>query len=590
MRTEEVREGWRVSGRITGAGREDAGQEIALPFYLEEMERACGREGLFLRQWTLSRLVAPPQEPPHSHAERTLLTLEGVYGEGQLLIEGSPAQPLSPRMEVDLSEALRQGECLVQLCFAPHFPMLLPGEHGQELPVETALYAARIRSVYLLRIMDVGTERGDAEIRLHAYGAGKVRVCLRLLREEALLWSENFTVRICVGEQTIRRRIPGGEDFSGAVLQVRIDMGGEGCDERTVPFVQKRGLGKAYAHFRALPGEAMLRQVRAAGFDGIMLYPYAHEGIRAACAGLGLELREVDRRIPLRPLLRQDRCAASADAEECLCAPLRDESEGQQCLQAQKLQEAMLCARSAGLPVHVLAWGRQADAQDGLFDAQGEPRQALYAAKGALGRVAVWGRPACRMASPCAEFRASIHLLCADAEEQPAVIRAQLCLWNGAEVVSRSFAVRTGKHAMQAGELCAQLPWACTDGLVLRLQCWTGGRLVAQSHAYVPCTGERGRAKPFPSAEVLVEEDGALCNVSQSVAMGVTVHSGEKTLLKFGALLPGERIELAQGQQIVVKYGNPVKKDGALHAAQRILRGVLSHYDAAAADPQAGSR
>ena len=39
MRTEEVMEGWRLSGRIPGAGQEDAAQEdIRLPFALEHFE------------------------------------------------------------------------------------------------------------------------------------------------------------------------------------------------------------------------------------------------------------------------------------------------------------------------------------------------------------------------------------------------------------------------------------------------------------------------------------------------------------------------------------------------------------------------
>ena len=56
MRTEEAMEGWRLSGRIPGAGQEDAAQEdIRLPFALEHFENLASREGMFLRAWELSR-------------------------------------------------------------------------------------------------------------------------------------------------------------------------------------------------------------------------------------------------------------------------------------------------------------------------------------------------------------------------------------------------------------------------------------------------------------------------------------------------------------------------------------------------------
>ena len=90
MRTEEAMEGWRLSGRIPGAGQEDAAQEdIRLPFALEHFENLASREGMFLRAWELSREISRPQDPPHSRAERVLLTLDGVCGQGVLYLNAN---------------------------------------------------------------------------------------------------------------------------------------------------------------------------------------------------------------------------------------------------------------------------------------------------------------------------------------------------------------------------------------------------------------------------------------------------------------------------------------------------------------------
>lgn len=593
MRTENIGAGWRVSGRLPGAGHAESGREVQLPFELRHLEPFCGNEGAYLRIWTLSRLVDAPMEPPHSHAERILLTLEGVYGQGELLVEGCDPQPLLPGMEVDLSCALRGGACYVQLRFDPHFPVLLPGEYGSAPPVDTALFAARVRSVYLLRIVDVNTESGDVQLRLFAYGAGKVSVRLQLMREDALLWSERFTVHVCVGEQTLLRKVPNAREFCGAQLLVHIDMGGEGCDQCTVPFAPHSEDCRAVAHFYAIPTDAMLQSVRHAGFDAVALRSYAHQGVRAACAREGLDLYPFDPNLPVRTLLRPDHSSQPMEQDMRLLASIHDESPLQQFLQAQHLEEAVLCARAAGRRVHVQALGRQADAQFGLFDAQGRPRQALYAMRGALGRLAVRAKLSCRMVQPGAAFSAEIELICAQASEQSAVVRAQLYLWDGTEVASRSFVVRRKTPSVRAGEMRALMPFTCTQGAVLRLQCWADGHLAAQNHIYIPSPDARGRAKPFSAAEVVVqrqEGEKALHNISHCTAAGVTVCCGEKELLKFGALLPGERLVLAPDQQIVVQYGNPVKKDGAPYAAQRILRGVFPNNDAADADPQTGDR
>lgn len=585
MRTEDLRDNWVLTGAITGAAQPDVRGECALPFALRDWASVCGRDGLFLRAWELRRTVARPKEPAHSRAERTLLTLEGVCGEGELMLDGRVVCPLAPHVEVEVSEALRQGEALLTLRFAPHIPRLLPGEHGRELPVETGLFAARMRNVYLLRIERVEAVPEGVRIGLHAYGAGKVRLCLRLVRGEQLIWSENVETRVCVGRQELLRPMPdvGAE---GAVLRVRVDMGGEGCDACEVPYLRPGKAMRSVAHLRAAADEEQLRWLKMAGFDGVVLHGTAHEGLRKACAEAGLLLEQAGTEIALHPLLRPGAEQKAAGEGQCICAPLTDEAG--QLAHAEKLREATLRTRIAGRQVHVLALGRQRDAQDGLFDGAGKPRQALYALKDALGRIAMCALTERVVYYPFAQFCARILLLCDVPDGEAAVVRAQLTLWDGTEVVSRSFAVCADRQAVEAGELRAQLPWARLEGLVLRLQCWKGGRLAAQSHAWYPCAGENGGVQAYPRAELMIRQtEGAraLCNVCGQAAVGVTVLQEGKPLLSWGALLPGERVELAPEGEIVVKYGNPIRKGGATDAEQRILRGVFPDHDGSTADP-----
>ena len=324
MRTEELTAGWLAQGRVPGAGVCDVRREVALPFLLADLCGACGREGLFLRDWELSREVARPAEPPRSHAERVLLTLDGVLGAGELFIGGKARGRLRPHMEVDLSEDLRGGPCRVALRFAPHLPRLYPGERGRELPVESKLLSARVRSVYRLRIEGVEVRGNLARVRLFAYGAGRVRLCLRLLAGEELLFSENVEVPVQVGSQVVERPVD-RKGHAFAVLRVRADLAGEGCDEAE-GFCGPEGEAHAFAHFFARPDGAMLQAARRAGFDAAALHVYPDEALRRACAQAGLIA--VPQRAAVRrcTLLRADDGGEGAHAGDCLCAPLLREA------------------------------------------------------------------------------------------------------------------------------------------------------------------------------------------------------------------------------------------------------------------------
>ncbi len=592
MRKESVMEDWRVAGRITGAGRADVVQEVNLPFCLADLSAACGRDGLFLRGWELSRVIERPKEPPHSHAERTLLQLDGVVGVGTLLVDGMEKCALAPRMEVDMSEEMRAGSCHVTLRFPPRLPTLFPGEHGADLPVETAVRSAQVRNVYLLRIEEIALERDTVRVRVYAYGAGKVRVCFRLTEGEGLLWSENLTTYVRVGAQVIERVFVPSKECRCAQMRVTIDMGGEGCDEAVALYVCLKENPRAFAHFRALPAPEMLQGVKQAGFDGIVLHGAAPVELMSACGRMGLHLRCAPPALDMRVLLRQG-AEEEVKEGECLCAPVLADGEREAFLQAQKLCRAAAILRAEGRLIHLLAWGRQMDAQDGLFDGEGKPRTALYALRNVLGRVSVFTRGDRKLYYPYAEFAADVILCAKEADGGAAEVRAQLFLWNGTEVASRSFTASLHSAAQEVGVLRAQLPWECRDGLVLRLQCWRGGILVAQNHAYYACVDENGEKRPFPLADVTEGIEGGtrvLYNASHAVAAGVTVLCGGKALLRHGALLPLERIELAWKGEVVVKYGNPIEKGGAAVVSQRILRGVFPHSDTAPADSQAGNQ
>lgn len=559
MRTEELTAGWLAQGRVPGAGVCDVRREVALPFLLADLRGACGREGLFLRAWELSREVARPAEPPRSHAERVLLTLDGVLGAGELFIGGKARGRLRPHMEVDLSEDLRGGPCRVALRFAPHLPRLYPGERGRELPVESKLLSARVRSVYRLRIEGVEVRGNLARVRLFAYGAGRVRLCLRLLAGEELLFSENVEVPVQVGSQVVERPVD-RKGHAFAVLRVRADLAGEGCDEAE-GFCGPEGEAHAFAHFFARPDEAMLQAARRAGFDAAALHVYPDEALRRACAQAGLIA--VPQRAAVRrcTLLRADDGGEGAHAGDCLCAPLLREGPREEFAQAEKLLRAAGAQRAAGAAVRVQALCRQSDAQDGLFSPAGAPRQALCALRGALGGACIHIAGGRGPLLPGQAFAAELLLLLQPGEEGAAVVRAGLFLLDGTPVAQRSFATGASETVNRLGALRAQLPWDCRGGLLLRAQAWRGGALIAQAHAYYPLRGEDGAAQPFPAARLRVDEAGGVrfvCNDGKTAALGVTVRCGDRAVLRYGALLPLERVEVAKQGPIVVQYGNPI--------------------------------
>lgn len=595
MRKEGIADNWRVAGRINGAVQEDVSKEVALPFALQSMQEDCSREGLFLRTWELARVIQRPDEAVHSHAERTLLTMDGVQGKGQLLIGGQIKCELSPHMEVDMSEEICAGSCLAQLRFEPHFPQLRKGERGRDLPVETAVFSAHVRNIYLLRIENVEINDDVVRVRMYAYGAGKVRICLRLIDGDNLLWSQNITMRVHVGAQVIEQAYELPPECNSALMRVTIDMGGECCDEASARYVRLSGSPQSFAHFHQMPTQAMLAKVKRAGFEGVIAIGfYAHEGLREMCDQLALHLASMPAdamgwRVLLRPGSEQE----VSQQECCLVAPLSSDDAAGECTQAEKMSCAAAALRRAGRAVHVLAYGRQRDAQDGLFDAQGEPRAALYALKNVLGRVAVACSGEQKVYYPYAQFSADVQVFVKNPDNGAAIVKAALYLWSGVEVATRSFTVSLADTAQTAGVFAVQLPWECRDGLVLRMQCWRGNVLVAQSHAYYACTDENGTKKEFPLADVTegVECEGrVLYNASNAVAMGVTVLENGEAILRHGALLPMERVVLAQSGDLVVNYGNPIEKGGADVVSQRILRGVFDNRNAANGHTQAGSR
>lgn len=556
MRSEDLREGWLLQGRVPGAAVSDVRREISLPFALTDLADACGREGLFLRAWELEREIAFPKEPPHSRAERALLTLDGVVGQGRLFVGGRARGPLRPHMELDVSEETRGGPCRLLLRFEPHLPRLYPGERGRELPVETRLQSARLRSVFRLRIEEVRVRGLCAHIVLHAYGAARARLCLRLLQGESLRFSENLEVDLRPGRTEIERFLgEAAADF--ARLRLRVDVGGEGCDEAET-YREPERAPRALAHFFARPQADMLLDVRRAGFDAAALHVFADEALRADCAAAGLLCRPQKRRPPRYTLLRALDGGAQARPGDCLCAPQSREDAGFS--QAEKLLRAAGEMRIKGGEIRVQALTRQSDAPDGLFDASGAPRQALYALRGALGPAALHIGGGRGPLLPGQDFSAPLFLLLETGETGAAVVRAQLFRLDGSLVAERSFASAALEAANALGDFRAALPWDCRGGLLLRLQAWRGGARIAQGHAYYPLRGEDGGALPFPPARLCLETAGGaryLCNAGHTAALGVTVRCGEELPLRYGALLPLERVEVPEKGEVRVYLGNP---------------------------------
>ena len=217
--------------------------------------------------------------------------------------------------------------------------------------------------------------------------------------------------------------------------------------------------------------------------------------------------------------------------------------------------------RAAGAAVRVQALCRQSDAQDGLFSPAGMPRQALCALRGALGGACIHIAGGRGPLLPGQAFAAELLLLLQPGEEGAAEVRAGLFLLDGTPVAQRSFATSASDAVNRLGALRARLPWDCRGGLLMRAQAWRGGALIAQAHAYYPLRGEDGAAQPFPAARLRVDEAGGVrfvCNDGKTAALGVTVCCGDRAVLRYGALLPLERVEVAKQGPIVVQYGNPI--------------------------------
>jgi len=69
------------------------------------------------------------------------------------------------------------------------------------------------------------------------------------------------------------------------------------------------------------------------------------------------------------------------------------------------------------------------------------------------------------------------------------------------------------------------------------------------------------KAEPGQFIILRVDEAGGVrfvCNDGKTAALGVTVRCGDRAVLRYGALLPLERVEVAKQGPIVVQYGNPI--------------------------------
>lgn len=585
MRKMELQDGFCLTGKIPGAANPDIVTEVSLPFELQKVQELCGQEGLFLRSWELHALLTRPEEPVHSRAERTLLTLDGVYGAGEVCVGESMRLPLAPHMVLDVTEAILAGNTKLEIHFFPQHPRLLNGERGKDLIARGGLVSAELRNIYHMQIVSAElNSNGDACIRILAYGAGKIRLCLRLMHQEQLLWSENSTLFLHVGEQMFIRKIDEEYLRKGAVLRVSADMGGEGCDTCETLYSSGNEKPLSLAHFRKLPDESMLKIISEAGFEGIVVYDCPHKKIRNRCMELGLYCIWKREEMILNPILAP---FSEYDTlhEGCLMVPMDVEGEAAEFQQAQRLSEAVLAHRTEGKICEILALSRQRDAQDGLFDAEGRPRMALYALKNALSKIVMWVAGEKRVYKPYEEFCEEIHLLCTSPDRKPAAVQAQLYTWSGREVACRVIPFCLKESVQSLGEIKARLPLENMQGLVLRMQCIRDGRILAVNHVYFSCADESGNRLPLPEADLTECGGNMLCNAGDTAAVGVTILCEEKVLLSHSIVLPQEHITLANCSKTVVKYGNAVMKGGKNSVKQRVLRGVFADQHTAPSDP-----
>ena len=476
MKTEILNAGWTLSGRIKGAGQAICRESLALPFSLSNFADLCGRDGLFLREWTFSAYVSKPQERKTSLTERWFLTLDGIEGKGSLKI-GEETKALTSHMEVELTKQMREGGCAVSLVFPPHLPRLLPGEMGQDLPVEIGLFSAKVRGVYFLRLTDFDVHNGNAEVMMEAFAAGRVLVKLRLLHGDALLWHENREMNVSVGENALLCPIP-LDVPNGAVLKISVERGGEGCDEGEKVVCGNLPEPKVSAHFRKEPPEAVLQILAESGFHAVVLHTSPNEALEGRCRALGLRLISAPKDFPVRPMLHYE------ETEACPL-PLCGE-EGK----AELLTQYVLSRREKGADIRLYAGGRQKDDPAGLFTADGEALPCLAAVTKALSPVFVTAVPDKPHCIPGAPLNLSIDLYQQGHDGKVLRVEAHLAGGDRRELKAGFFTVCAKGNRQSVGTLATQIPWNLSGDLMLRLQVMRQEECLCENKIKIPlCTG-----------------------------------------------------------------------------------------------------
>lgn len=287
----KLTEGWRLSDGILPESLmekpmsvyealRDAGRVPDAEMSLNAME--C--EWIAAREWTYSLLLDAPEEDD----ERVYIELPKIWGTGKAYLNGEEIGSLhSGSVRLDLTGAMKEGENLIELRFAPGYhvrpDMIRP------LP-ETGLACApvlRTVNFALVEQMSISSRRDgkdgiiEAELSVNAFTGGKYLFTYGVMLDGEPAGRFEFTEKLKAAKQTIRHEIRvenasllDKKRLEETIYSVKftLERGGVGCDVRHMETAFRTGEALRCAAVKEWPvsGDAIDRAMEM-GADGIVL-------------------------------------------------------------------------------------------------------------------------------------------------------------------------------------------------------------------------------------------------------------------------------------------------------------------------------